>query len=193
MESDDKLMLRCQEGDASAFDQIVQHHRTTLFNFIYRFINDRESAEELTQEVFIRIYKNIGKFRPELSGFRTWMYRIASNLCKNELRNRSRHSKIITKSTSANTDEKGDNQIEKLQDASPGPDIQLEQNELREILNSAISYLPEKYRTVIILRDIEDMPYGDIAKIINKPEGTVKSRLNRARHMLKDKMKDYIQ
>jgi len=193
VESDDKLMLRCQEGDASAFDQIVQHHRTTLFNFIYRFINDRESAEELTQEVFIRIYKNIGKFRPELSGFRTWMYRIASNLCKNELRNRSRHSKIITKSTSANTDEKGDNQIEKLQDASPGPDIQLEQNELREILNSAISYLPEKYRTVIILRDIEDMPYGDIAKIINKPEGTVKSRLNRARHMLKDKMKDYIQ
>jgi len=192
VESDDKLMSRCQEGDASAFDQLVQRHRTTLFNFIYRFINDRESAEEITQEVFIRIYRNIGKFRPELSSFRTWLYRIASNLCKNELRNRNRHSRIITKLTGANTDEESDNRIEKLPDTSPGPDVQLEQNELQEILSSVISHLPEKYRTILILRDIEDMPYEDIAKIINKPEGTVKSRLNRARHMLKDKMKDYI-
>jgi len=187
-ESDEKMINRCQQGDLSAFDEIVYRYKIPLFNFIYRFLNDYETAEELTQEVFIKIYKNISKFKPEISSFRTWMYKIASNLCKNELRDRVRRPVTENRINSIDVDD----QIEQIQDNTSNLDTQLEQKELQEILNLAISSLPEKYRIVIILRDIENMPYEEIAKIIGKPDGTVKSRLNRARLMLKDKMKAYI-
>jgi len=187
IETDDNLMARCKNGDMSAFDLIVQRHKVSLFNFIYRFLYDRDSAEDLTQEVFIRIYKNIKNYRSDMAGFRTWMYRIAANLCKNEIRNRSRRSKVLLDSPISKDED--DEPLENIQDTSPGPDVLLEKKELYESLNLAISHLPEKFRTVLILRDIEGMSYDEIANIIGKPEGTVKSRLNRARLMLKDRLK----
>lgn len=186
-ETDDNLMARCKNGDMSAFDLIVQRHKVPLFNFIYRFLYNRDSAEDLAQEVFIRIYKNIKNYRSDMAGFRTWMYRIATNLCKNEIRNRNRRSKVLLDSPIGKNED--DEPLENIQDPSPGPDILLEKKELYESLTLAISHLPEKFRTVLILRDIEGMSYDEIASIIGKPGGTVKSRLNRARLMLKDRLK----
>jgi RNA polymerase sigma-70 factor (ECF subfamily) len=195
-ESDDGLIARCKNGDLSAFDLIVQRHKVPLTNFAYRFVGDQETAEDLAQETFFRVYRNIKRYKKDMAGFRTWMYRIAANLCKNELRNRSRRSRILVNSATApgltGGQDNGSDPIEDAPDTSAGPDHQLEEKELQEVLAQAISCLPEKLRTVLILRDIEGMPYAEISRIIDRPVGTVKSRTNRARLTLKDKVAAYV-
>ncbi len=190
-ESDDELITRCVYGDTSAFDFIIERYKVPLFNFIYRYITDYETAEDLTQEVFLRVYRNIRNYQAKKSQFRTWMYKIASNLCKNEIRNRKRRSKIFVNDTNF---EYGNEQdvIQNVQDDSKLSLQILEDNELKRIISRSISSLPEKYRVVLILRDIQKLPYEEISKIINRPIGTVKSRLNRARLMLREKMQDYL-
>jgi RNA polymerase sigma-70 factor (ECF subfamily) len=190
-ESDDELIARCRNGDMSAFDLIVQRYKVPLVNFAYRFVDDQETAEDLAQETFIRIYKNVKRYRRDMAGFRTWMYRIAANLCKNELRNRNRRLEILVNPPMADWDTDSD-PIESASDTSGGPDHQLEEKELQRVLAQAISRLPEKLRAALILRDIEGMPYEEISRIINRPVGTVKSRINRARLMLKDRMAPYV-
>jgi RNA polymerase sigma-70 factor (ECF subfamily) len=139
----------------------------------------------------VRVYKNIKRYRKDTASFRTWMYRIAANLCKNELRNRSTRSRILV--NSAIGAQSGGDLMEEALDDSIGPDLQLEEKELQRVLAQAISRLPEKLRISIILRDIEGMTYEEISRIINRPIGTVKSRINRARLMLKDKMSAYME
>ncbi|MFC1718252.1 RNA polymerase sigma factor [Candidatus Poribacteria bacterium] len=187
-DSDCELMERLKDGDMSAFDLIVQRYKASLINFAYRFVGDQETAEDLAQETFIRIYKNAGRYRSDMAELRTWMYRIAANLCKNELRSRSRRSKILVNTAIGNQNDP----IAGVVDNGPGPDRQLEEKELQKVLTSAISSLPEKLRTALILRDIEGMAYDEISQVIQKPVGTVKSRINRARLMLKDKMEAYV-
>ena len=189
--SDSELIALCQDGDVSAFDLIIQRHKVPLINYIYRSVGDQETAEDLAQETFIRIYKNIRRYRKDMAGFRTWMYRIAANLCKNELRNRGRRSKILVNSATS-YQRNGIDPTENMPDTSAGPDAQLEEKELQKVLTKAISQLPDKLRTALILRDIKDMPYGEISQIIGRPVGTVKSRINRARLMLKDKVAAYV-
>lgn len=190
-ESDDELIARCRNGDMSAFDLIVQRYKVPLVNFAYRFVDDQETAEDLAQETFIRIYKNVKRYRKDMAGFRTWMYRIAANLCKNELRYRNRRLEILANPPIDNRDTDSD-PIESASDISAGPDRQLEEKELQRVLAQAISRLPEKLRATLILRDIEGMPYEEISRIIKRPVGTVKSRINRARLMLKDEMAAYM-
>jgi RNA polymerase sigma-70 factor (ECF subfamily) len=190
-ESDGELVARCKNGDMSAFDLIVHKHKVPLINFAYRFIGDRYTAEDLVQETFVRVYKNIKRYREDAASFRTWMYRIAANLCKNELRNRSTRSRILV--NSAIGAQSGGDRMEEALDDSMGPDLQLEERELQRVLAQTISRLPEKLRISIILRDIEGMTYEEISRVINRPIGTVKSRINRARLMLKDKMSAYME
>lgn len=190
-ESDDELITRCIDGDLSAFDFIVERYKIPLFNFIYRYIMDYETAEDLTQEVFLRVYKNIKNYRAEKSQFRTWIYKIASNLCKNEIRNRKRRSKIFINDINFEYDDERDI-IQNMQDNSELSLQTLEDNELKKIISRTISNLPEKFRVVLILRDIQRLSYEEISKIINIPIGTVKSRLNRARLMLREKMQNYL-
>ena len=189
--SDSELIALCQNGDASAFDLIVQRHKVPLINYIYRCVGDRETAEDLAQETFIRIYRSIRRYRKDMAGFRTWMYRIATNLCKNELRNRGRRSKTLVNSA-AGYQHNGIDPTENMPDTSAGPDAQLEGKELEKVLTQAISQLPDRLRTVLVLRDIEEMPYSEISQIIGRPVGTVKSRINRARLMLRDKVAPYV-
>lgn len=160
-ESDDELMARCKNDDMSAFDLIVQRYKVQLINFACRFVGDPEAAEDVAQETFIRIYQNIKRYRRDVAGFRTWMYRIAANLCKNELRNRNRRLKVLANPATGNRDSNSD-PIENALDTSAGPHRQLEGKELQKVLAQAISRLPEKLRTVLILRDIEGMPYEEI-------------------------------
>jgi len=187
-ETDDELIARCKDGDMSAFNLIVQRYKTPLTNPVCRFLDDQEAAEDLTQEVFIRIYRNINRYRADIAGFRTWIYRITANLCKNEMRSRRRRSRILVNAATSDQEEL----IEYIQDTSPRPDHQLEEKELQEVLNRAISSLPEKFRLILVLRDVEGMSYEEISRIVNKPLGTVKSRINRARLLLKNRMKAYI-
>jgi RNA polymerase sigma-70 factor (ECF subfamily) len=190
-ESDGELVARCKNGDMSAFDLIVHKHKVPLINFAYRFIGDRDTAEDLVQETFVRVYKNISRYRKDTASLRTWMYRIAANLCKNELRNRSTRSKMLVNSAMVAQDSSV--LTEEMMDGSRGPDRQLEEKELQKVLAQAISRLPERLRISIILRDIEGMTYEEISRVINRPIGTVKSRINRARLMLKDKMSAYME
>ena len=188
-ESDRELMERLKTGDVSAFDVIVQRHKASLINFACRSVGDQETAEDLAQETFLKVYRNAKRYKGEIAGLRTWMYRILANLCKNELGSRSRRSQVMVKP--AIGDQDGHDPIETALDTNPGPDGQLEEKELQKALTRAISNLPEKLRVVLVLRDIEGMAYEEISRIIKKPIGTVKSRINRARLALKDKMAAY--
>ncbi|MBM3237949.1 sigma-70 family RNA polymerase sigma factor [Candidatus Poribacteria bacterium] len=193
---DDKLMLRCKNGDKSAFDLVVERHRLSLVNFIARMGIDYETAEDIAQETFIRIYRAAPRYKVGSAKFTTWMYHIASNLCKNELRNRGRHSRYITDLKVNGWDDDGDDTQDVIATAPADvlyqPDHQLEQKELQRIVQQAIEKIPEKYRLPLVLRDIQELDYKEISQIVKIPVGTVKSRINRARLMLKDKLKSYV-
>jgi RNA polymerase sigma-70 factor (ECF subfamily) len=190
---DDRLMLQCQKGEAEAFNQIVQRHRTALVTFIARLLGDRETAEDLAQESLLRMYRAANRYKAEGSTkFTTWMYHIASNLCKNELRNRNRRQRHFIVQT--------DDQLRLGQDliatapADPAlqPDQQLVKKEQQSAVQNAISLLPETYRLPLVLRDIQGLSYNQVSATLKLPLGTVKSRINRARLMLKDLLKPVV-
>jgi len=158
---------------------------------------DRETAEDLAQETFIRMYRAAPRYRVEAAKFTTWMYKIATRLCQNELRNRRRRGRYMLNKTTSVLDE-GDDDVHNIVANAPAhvsyqPDYQLEKKELHAIVQNSIATLPEKYRLPLVLRDIQEMNYNDISKIMSIPVGTVKSRINRARLMLKDKLKGYME
>jgi RNA polymerase sigma-70 factor (ECF subfamily) len=193
-ELDDELMERYQQGDENAFTLLVRRHQQPLVNFIARFINDRDSAEDLAQETFIRIFKAANRYKSEGAHFKTWMYHIASNLCKNELRNRGRRNRYRIDSV---VDGNGDSeQIDLIEnapaDVSSQPDVALERKELHEAIQRAIAELPEQYRVPLVLRDLQGLSYDEISETLELRSGTTKSRINRARLMLKDKLKSYV-
>ena len=198
-ELDDELMQRFQKGDEGAFTLLVRRHQQPLINFIARFINDRDSAEDLAQETFIRMFKAAHRYQPGRARFNTWMYHIASNLCKNELRNRGRRDRyrvenVVSNGRDADRDtEQVDLIASAPADASFQPDVQLERKELRKAVQKAIAELPEEYRLPLVLRDIQGLSYDEISKVLELRSGTTKSRINRARLMLKDKLKSFME
>ncbi len=166
-------------GEERAFQELVSRYQSRLLNFIYRTIGDREKAEDLVQEVFIRVYRHIGRF-DRSKKFSTWIYTIASNLAKNELRNRSRNPLVLFQTIKKNwQDEERPLQFE---DALSRPDDLYRKRHLRELVEEATSRLPEHHRQVFVLRELEGKSYEEIAEITNCNLGTVKSRLNRARN-----------
>ena len=196
---DDELMQRCQQGDTDAFDLIVRRNRAPLVNFISRFLGDQNSAEDLAQETFIRMFKAANRYRVGTAKFSTWMYHIASNLCKNELRNRGRRSHYFVENVSSEEYLNQDNSTSEdliataPADAAFQPENQLVRKEQQQAVQNAISKLPERYRLPLILRDLQDRCYEEISNILNLPLGTTKSRINRARLMLRDKLKDFVE
>jgi len=198
-ELDDELMQRFQKGDEGAFTLLVRRHQQPLINFIARFINDRDSAEDLAQETFIRIFKAAHRYQPGRARFNTWMYHIASNLCKNQLRNRGRRDQYQVENIARNgSDDDGDiEQVDLIEsapaDASFQPEVQLERKELRKAVQKAIAELPEEYRLPLVLRDLQGLSYDEISKVLELRSGTTKSRINRARLMLKEKLKSFME
>jgi len=166
-------------GEERAFEELVERYQTRLLNFIYRTIGDREKAEDLVQEVFIRVYRHLHRFDPAKK-FSTWIYTIASNLAKNELRNRSRNPLVLFQ-TMKNTWEDEDRPLQ-FEDALSRPDDLYRKRHLRELVEEATARLPEHHRQVFVLRELEGKSYEEIAEITNCNLGTVKSRLNRARN-----------
>jgi RNA polymerase sigma-70 factor (ECF subfamily) len=167
------------DGDKRAFGELVERYQTRLLNFVYRTTGDRERAEDLVQETFIRVYRHLHRF-DQSKKFSTWVYTIASNLAKNELRNRSRNPLVLFQAIKKNWD--ADARPLEWEDNTYRPDDLFRKRHLKSLVDGAVDQLPEHHRTVFVLREMEGKTYEEIADITGANLGTVKSRLNRARN-----------
>jgi len=182
--SDEDLMLRFQNGDENSYSELVERYKNKLMNHIFYYMKDRESAEDIVQDTFVRVYLNKDKYK-EIAKVSTWIYTIAINLAKTAL---SRSGKMNSFSI---TGKDGENDYE-IKDKHSSTDGDVLKNELSDIIMSSIDSLEDKFREIVMLRDIDEMSYEEIAALLNIPTGTVKSRLNRARLNLRDALTDYI-
>src|SRR6058998_562686 len=176
---DGRLVLEHLSGDPQAFGTLVDRYQTRLLNFINRTIGDRERAEDLVQEVFIRVFRHLHRF-DQTKKFSTWIYTIASNLAKNELRNRSRNPLVLFQTIKKNWD--ADHRPLQFEDTTARPDDLYRKRFLKDAVDQCVRRLPEHHREVFVLRELEGKSYQEIAEITGCNSGTVKSRLNRARN-----------
>src|SRR5467141_4955321 len=147
-------------GEERAIRELVERYQARLLNFVYRTIGDRERAEDLVQEVFIRVYRHIHRFDTSKK-FSTWVYTIASNLAKNELRNRSRNPLVLFQAITGDRDE--DNRPLQFEDPSSRPDDLFQKRHLRDLVEQTVTRLPEHHRQVFVLRELEGKSYEEIA------------------------------
>jgi RNA polymerase sigma-70 factor (ECF subfamily) len=176
------LIRKAKNGDVHAFENLIEIHRKRVYNIALKMLHNQEDAYDITQEVFIRVFKSMKEFREEAS-FSTWIYRITKNACLDELRKRKNKATVSLDEDLETEDGAIKRQVE---DCSPGPDALYESMELRDIVRTAIELLSDEHKFVIILRDLQGFSYEEIAKVLECPEGTVKSRINRARKALKE-------
>lgn len=187
--SDHELVAAARDGDELAFQEVVRRYRTPITNFVYRMLNDYDTAVDLAQETFVRIYTSINRYEANYS-FSTYIYRIASNLAISEIRKRKRRR--VVSLFGVFTGEDGEPVALDPADNRQLQDERMLEDERRRAVNRAIASLPEKYRTALVLRDIEDHTYEQIATILSLSEGTVKSRINRARNLLREKLEHLL-
>jgi len=173
-----ELVARHLSGDARAFGEIVGRYHGRLLNFTHRMIGDRERAEDLVQEAFIRVSRHLHRFDPSKK-FSTWVYTIASNLAKNELRSHRRSPLVFYQSARAPGDE--DHSPLQYEDSRSRPDDMFAGRQLKELVEATLARLSPQYRQVLILREFEGRSYEEIAEIAGCNLGAVKSRLHRAR------------
>jgi len=176
-----------QAGDMAAFDHLVVKHKDKLFNMVYWLLGDYQEANDCAQEIFIKVFKSIKKFRFQ-SSFSTWLYRIAINTCKNRLKSSAYRWKKRTVSLENPESSKQDNRSYKIQNGSPSPENKLEKKEKIMLIQKAVNALPEEQNRVIVLRDIQGLSYRKIVDITGQNLGTVKSRLARARMVLRNNL-----
>jgi RNA polymerase sigma-70 factor (ECF subfamily) len=176
---DAELVRLCQKQDQVAFDTLMKRHQRAVFGMLYKLAPDWNDTADFAQEAFIRIWKGIGKLQNP-KAFKSWMSQIVTNLFYDELRKRPRQTIIMSLDAPINGDE--DNNLTRdLADPAAGPDELYDRKDLRVSVNAAIATLPRQFRTALTLRDLEDLPYEEIATITNSDIGTVKSRISRAR------------
>lgn len=168
------LVRRCRKGDISAWEEIVSSFSRRIFNLAYRFTSSTEAAEDLTQEVFIRVYKTLYQYDQKHGDLANWLMRLARNLIIDDYRRRQRNPQDSMA-------EDVDDHTFHLRAVGGSAQRELERRELREQIQEGIDKLPPDLRTCVILRDIEELTYQEIVDLLNIPEGTVKSRINRGR------------
>ncbi len=182
---DEELMAGLSDGDMSCFTGIVERYRDRLINFLFRFVGDRETAEDIVQETFLRVFKKRSS-NADIMNFSTWIFTIASNLAKTELRRRKRWRSISI--------DAGDHETQvrvEVADDSQRPDNLVESRILDDIVHDAIRSLPPKYRQAILMRDVQGLSYEEISRITECPVGTIKSRANRSRLRLQRKLRKF--
>ncbi|MBU0519430.1 sigma-70 family RNA polymerase sigma factor [bacterium] len=183
--TDEVLIARFQQEDLQAFNEIVRRYQGQLINFVGRLLNDRITAEDIVQETFLRVYRNKHRYK-EIARFSTWIYTIAGNLARTELRRRKiRNFFSISQRGETEKDYEipdGDIDIEK----------QVEGRINKELVMKEIGKLPIYFREVIILRDLQDLSYEEISQMLKVPLGTVKSRVNRGRTQIQKRLKGRI-
>lgn len=183
MSENEKVLLdRAKAGEIAAFEQLIEAYQRKIFNIALRMVGNYDDAGDLAQEVLIRIYKSIRSFK-EQSSFSTWVYRITTNVCLDEIRKRKNRKVISLDEEIQVEDGEMKRQVESNE---PSPEDTAEKSELQKLVGDAINDLPEDHRSVIILRDIQGFSYEEIAQMLQCPEGTIKSRINRARQALKN-------
>ncbi len=186
MSDNERLLLeKAKSGDVAAFESLIQGCQKKVFNIALRMLENKDDAFEVSQEVFIKIFRSLSNFKGN-SSFSTWVYKITVNICLDEIRKRKNARVLSLDETVKYKDSEVQLQI---QDDGPTPDIEAEKNEIKRVVNNAIKDLNEEHRMVIILRDIQGFSYEEISQMTSCPEGTVKSRLNRARQSLKEILK----
>jgi RNA polymerase sigma-70 factor (ECF subfamily) len=183
--SDEELIFRFQDGDVYAFEEIVNRYKDPLMNFVFRFLGDMSEAEDIVQETFLRVFRNKRAYR-KIAKFSTWIYTIAGNLAKTELRKRKKRN--LHSITELGYEDKD----YEISDDTLNPEKKTSSRMFDEILQREIQQLSPKFREVIILRDIQELSYEEISKILKVPLGTVKSRVNRARLRLQERLKEYL-
>ena len=179
--SDKELILRFQQGDELAYVELVNRYRNRLINFVFRFVGTKEESEDIVQDTFVKLFEKKDYYRP-ISEFSTWIFTIASNLAKTELRKRKRRK------TSSLSDLGLENKDFDVPVKDTTDEVTLDEFADSQI-QDAIQSLQIHFRTALILRDIEELSYEEISKILDVPLGTIKSRINRARLQLQEKLK----
>ncbi|MBC7344350.1 MAG: sigma-70 family RNA polymerase sigma factor [Clostridia bacterium] len=181
---EEELIALSRRGDVDAFGQLVATYERHVYTVAFRFMGNHADASDLAQEAFLRAFRGIGKFRGDCS-FKTWLNQITANVCRDQLRKQRRNPTI---SLDAATNSEDDPAQVILPDYSNCPEQVFQQREEREYLQEVLNTLPIEFRIVLILRDVQGLSYEEIANSLNIPLGTVKSRLNRARHLVRDKL-----
>ena len=182
--SDEELIARFQDGDEQAYVELVNRYRNRLMTFVYRFVNDMEKAEDIVQDTLMKLYTH-GHYYRNIAKFSTWIYTIAGNFAKTELRRKKRHK--VT-----NLSQMGfDDREYQLPSVEPETGETAQGHFAEKKIQMAIQELPLHFRTVVILRDIQELSYEEISKIVDVPLGTVKSRINRARLQLQEPLKEF--
>jgi RNA polymerase sigma-70 factor (ECF subfamily) len=173
LSGDHRLVERCLEGDDAAWEAVVDTYGRRLYNLSYRYVGRREEAEDLTQEIMVRVYQNLGSYRPDAGSFQNWVLRVGRNLIIDHYR-RNRRFAGAGGSEELETMNLGDTR-------TPSPQQAAEQAETARFVRAGLESLSPELREAVILRDLEGMEYREIAGLLRVPEGTVKSRINRGR------------
>lgn len=182
---DEEVVCRARAGERGAFEQLVLSHQRRTFNVAYRILGDYDEALDLTQEVFIQADRNLRQFRGE-ARFGSWLLAIAVNQCRNRLKQWKRRSRSKHESLSAPPGEEGSGPVRELPDPGPTALEALERRQLEELVHEEMQNVDEEYRTVLVLRELQGVAYEEIARMLDVPIGTVKSRLHRGRTELRD-------
>ena len=188
--SDHALLEATRTGDDDAFAELVARYRNSITSYIYRMTNDYDGAVDLAQETFVRVFRAADRYQTTYA-FSTYIYRIATNLAISELRKRKRR-RLVSLTGFFQPNDGGEPREFNPSDGQPLQDVVLVDEERRAAVQRAIGTLPEKYRAPLILRDVEGKSYDEISRILSTSEGTVKSRISRARGFLREKMRAYL-
>jgi RNA polymerase sigma factor (sigma-70 family) len=175
------LVRRCVSGDAAAWQEIVQQYHRRIYNICYRFSGSADDASDLAQEVFIKMYRTLGSFDTSRASFMTWVTTVTRNLLVDHFR-KGKYDRITDSLDAAPAaQEDGLTLAEQLEDKGASPEARVRSQETQRLVHEALKRLSPELREAVILRDLQDLDYKDIAKVLNVPEGTVKSRINRGR------------
>ena len=193
VDPDVALMLTLKAGDESAFTELVHRHQARVITLIYRFVGNEAEAEDLAQEVFLRVYRTRERYQPK-ARFSTWLYRIAANISLNALRSRSRRRSIsVPLACDSEETQEGKTSEHVADHRLLTPGARMEHSEVREQIRGAVDQLPESQKVAVILNKYEEMSYEDIAAVMGCSTMAVKSLLARARSNLREKLQYYVE
>ncbi|MGI5920739.1 MAG: RNA polymerase sigma factor [Syntrophomonadaceae bacterium] len=188
MLSDVELVKRSLDADARAFEELVSRYQNKVYALAFRYMGNEDDAYDMAQESFIKAYRSLRSFKGD-SNFGTWIYRITTNVCLDELRRRKRRLLPLSLDEPLATKD-GDTVDKEVADPNPTADVIYERKETSQYIHNILSQIKIEHRAVIVLRDMMDLTYEEIAEILNCSVGTVKSRLSRARNILRKKLSD---
>jgi len=190
--TDNSLVREFIAGNDAAFTVLVTKYKDALTNYLNMMVGNYDVAADLAQETFLRVYRNIGRYS-NIYQFSTWLYRIATNLAIDEMRYRKRRGQVFFNNVwDSNRNSDSDRPELQISDVRRGPRDEVLRKESSQVLGDAIRSLPEKYRTAFVMKEVQELPYETIARIMKCSTGTIKSRLHRARQLLQRKLEHYV-